>query len=656
MNINDNHSGSVLRGIGTEQTTARGLARRGGAARRGRRRFIAIVGLGLHAAAAPGAGAAGITFDSGISHGMVIQRGRPVTLSGTGSPNATLTLTLASETHSVRTEADGRWAARLPAMAPGGPHTLTATEGATTATIDDVWVGDVWLASGQSNMQMGLAETIGGREAIAELSRQPGIRFLEVPRGGADSPQSELKAEWNRPSLELLARFSAVACHFAAHLRREPALAEIPLGLINSSFGGTSIEAWSPAASLADIPKDRLSGSMFGIPPGALFNRMIHPLLAHPIKGVLWYQGEANAGQPVVYGQLLRNLMDQWRSGWGQADLPFLIVQLPAFDGRMGGLDFGWLREAQDKAGTAAPHAWSAVTYDTTDGFDLHPKEKEEIGRRLALIAKREVYGLDVHPHGPRPRKVETSGRQLIITFDQEITTALNAVPRGLAIAGTDGDYRFASPTVEGNKVSLESDDVPEPKTVRYAWGGLTNANLTGRNGLPAFAFRTDDFPPESAVFQPLPVFQRIETPVYQLETGTNGRIASLIVRGQQFLSNEPAGGTAVPGGFGFRNLAHTTVLGPRRIALSDGGVTLEVACLESEVTWTLTNHGSDPVDLHINLASEVEASSDPATVTLSRGDVRVQLKGINRLEGRRIIATAPAHASTQLQLLIEKP
>lgn len=655
MKTNDSDYEGSLRGIRMKETAMPGRGQRGAGLSHGLR-VVAFSALLLHAAAVLNAGAAGIAFDSGISHGMVLQRGRPITVRGTGTPHATLTITLASHNQSVRAEADGRWAALFPAMAPGGPFTLTASEGATTATVDDVWVGDVWLASGQSNMQMGLTETIGGREVLAELSRQPAIRFLEVPRGGADSPQSELKEEWNRPSPEILARFSAVACHFAAHLRREPSLAAVPLGLVNSSFGGTSIEAWSPADSLADIPKDRLSGSMFGIPPGALFNRMIHPLLAHPIKGVLWYQGEANAGQPALYGQLLRNLMDQWRSGWGQADLPFLVVQLPAFDGRMGGLDFGWLREAQDKACTGAPNAWSVVTYDTTDGFDLHPKEKEEIGRRLALIAKREVYGLDVHAHGPRPQKVEASGRQLIVTFDQEITAALKASPRGLAIAGTDGDYRFASATVEGNTVSLESKGVPEPKTVRYAWGGLTNANLTGRDGLPAFAFRTDDFPPESVVFQPLPAFQRIETPLYQLETGTNGRIASLIVRGKQFLSNEPAGGTAVPGGFGFRNLAHTTVLGPRRIALSDGGVTLEVACLESEMTWTLTNHGNDPVDLHINLASEVEVSSDPATVTLSRGDVRVQLKGTNRLEGRRIIPTAPAKASTQLQFLIEKP
>ena len=204
--------------------------------------------------------------------------------------------------------------------------------------------------------------------------------------------------------------------------------------------------------------------------------------------------------------------------------------------------------------------------------------------------------------------------------------------------------------------VVLEAEGVSHPKTVRYAWGGLTNANLTGREGLPAFPFRTDALPPESVAFQPMPAFQKIDTPVYQLETGSNGRIASLIVRGQQFLSNEPGGGIRVPGGFGYRNLSRTTVTGPRRLALSDGGVTLEVACLASEMTWTLTNHGSDPVDLHINLDKDVATHAQGQDVTLSRDDVRVHLSGIERLEGHKIIAKAPPHASARLQFDLAKP
>ncbi len=622
--------------------------------RLGRGLWVIIVWVLILNFASVGAGE--ITFDSGISHGMVVQRGQPVVLSGTGAPRAALTLTLGAQSELVAIEDDGRWKAVFSAMPHGGPYTLSASAGSHVVCINDVWVGDVWVASGQSNMQMGLAETIGGREVLAELNREPAIRFLEVPRGGADVPKPRLEAGWQRASPELLARFSAVACYFAAHLRREPALADVPLGLINSSFGGTSIEAWSPAGSLAGLPQDRLSGSMFGIPPGALFNAMIHPLFARPIKGVLWYQGEANAGQPALYVKLLRNMMEQWRLGWGQGDLPFLIVQLPAFEGRMGSLDFSWLREAQDKASDGFSNAWSVVTYDTTDGFDLHPKEKEEIGRRLALVAKKEVYGLNVNAHGPRPRNIETSGQQLSVTFDQGLKAARGQNPRGFMVAGEDGDYRFAEATIEGKTVLLESATVSLPKTIRYAWGGLTEANLTGLDGLPAFGFRSDELAPESMFFQTLPAFQRIETPVYSLETGKNGCIASLIVRDKQFLSNESVGGTAVPGGFGFRNLAATTVLGPRRITLSDGGVTLEVACFEREMVWTLTPQGSESADVHINLSAAVEARFEWGTATLFREGVQIELTGIDRLEGRRIIAKAPPQGCATLRFLIKTP
>lgn len=600
--------------------------------------------------------AADLSFQPGISNGMVFQRGKPIPLSGSGTPDSTLTLTFASQTRSAKTDSTGHWSLTLPAMDAGGPYTLTASENGKSAKVEDVLVGDVWVCSGQSNMQMGLAETIGGHEAIAALSRRATIRFLEVPRGAADSPPPAIKAEWKRGTPETLARFSAVGGYFAEHLHRDPSPADIPLGIINSSFGGTSIEAWSPTASLADIPQDQLCGSMFGIKPGTLFNQMIHPLFASPVKGVIWYQGEANAGQPALYPRLLRNLMDQWRKGWNQPDLPFLIVQLPAFDGKMGGLDFGWLREAQDQACLGFPHAWSIPTYDTTDGLDLHPKEKHDIGKRLALVAKREVYGLDVPAHGPRVEKTETSGRQLIASFDQNLKVTNGKNVLGFAIAGDDGEYRFATATLDGRKAVLAADGVPAPKTARYAWGGLTDANLLNHDGLPAFPFRTDKLPPESVQFQALPVFHTIDTPVYQLETGATGRIASLIVRGKQFLSNEPGGGTRIPAGFGARNLAHATVSGPRRLTLSDGSATLEVACRADGMTWTLTNRGTEAIELHIALVSDVDVRSQGNSATLTRAPARIRIDGLERVEDHRLVAKAPANASCELRFSIENP
>lgn len=599
---------------------------------------------------------AALDFSSPFTSGMVLQRGAPITVTGHGTPGSELKLSLASQNLSTHVSADGSWTAGFTAMKAGGPFTLTATDGKESAKLEDVLVGDVWVCSGQSNMQMGVAETIGGPETIAAATNVTNIRLLTVPKSGADSPQTEVAAKWQRCGTDSLTKFSAVGWYFASHLHADTGLEDVPLGIIDSSFGGTSIEAWTPQESLADIPKEQISGSMFGLQPGTLFNQMIHPLFSQPIKGVLWYQGEANAGQPALYVKLLRNLMNQWRNGWNQPDLPFLIVQLPAFDGKMGGLDFGWLREAEIRACTDFPHAWSAVTYDTTDGLDLHPKEKEEIGRRLALIAKREVYGLKVNAHGPRMEKSETTGRQLSVTFDQPVRARNGKCPLGFAIAGNDGDYRFATAIVSGNKITLEAEGIPDPKTVRYAWGGLTDANLIGIDGLPACSFRTDTLPPESVMFQPMPAFQKIETPVYQLETGSAGRIASLIIRGKQFLSNEPNGGASVPGGWGYRNLALTTVLGPRRLVLSDNAVSLEVACLPNEMKWTLTSRNTDPVDLHIQLTSDVRIQSEGDTVTLTRDDSIVKVRGIERVEDHKLIAKAAPNASSEIRFSIENP
>ena len=599
-----------------------------------------------------GSHAADLSFQSGIASGMVIQRGKPIPLSGSAIPGSALTITLASQTQSTKADGNGHWSLTLPAMNEGGPYTLAASQNGQSVKIDDVLLGDVWVCSGQSNMQMGLAEAIGGADAIADLTRRPTVRFLEMPRGGADVPESDFKAEWKHGSPETLAKFSAVGGFFAAHLHRDPALAKIPLGIINSSFGGTSIEAWSPVESLADTPPEKISGSMFGLKPGTLFNHMIHPLFARPIKGVLWYQGEANAGQPAVYVRLLRNLMEQWREGWNQPDLPFLIVQLPAFDGTMGGLDFGWLREAEIQACTGFPNAWSAVTYDTTDGLDLHPKEKEEIGRRLSLIAKREVYGMEANAHGPRMVKVETSGNRLTVTFDQELKSSRGKSPLGFAIAGDDGDYRFATATLRGNQAMLEADGVPHPATVRYAWGGLTDANLTNIAGLPAFPFRNDTFAPDSMVFQPMPAFRKIETPVYQLETGSGGRIASLIIRGKQFLSNEPGGGTSVPTFLGPHNLASVRATGPGRLVLSDAAVEVEIACKADSMVWTVRNKDESPIDFHILPDSQVRADGDENKVTLVRDHARLIIEGLDHREpGGKLIAKVPPKSAAVLKL-----
>ena len=328
-----------------------------------------------------------------------------------------------------------------------------------------------------------------------------------------------------------------------------------------------------------------------------------------------------------------------------------LIVQLPAFEGKMGGLDFSWLREAQAHACSETSNTWLAVTHDTTDGFDLHPREKEEIGRRLSLLARREAYGQNIPAEGPRVERSTIEGDHFVVTFDQPVTVPKGQTLLGFELAGADGDYRYAKATINDRQVTLRAEGVPSPKTVRYAWGAMPKANLTSHDGLPVGLFRTDDQPPRTLAFQPLPTLYRIETPAYSLETGRSGSIASLVVGGKQFLSNESSGGTRIPGAFGPRNLAYTRLVGPRRLSLSDGGAELEIACDDDAMVWTVTNPGNGQLEFQIGLAAQVEIDASGSSAKLSRGGTKLQLEGVDRTEkGGRLISKVPPHGSTKLR------
>jgi hypothetical protein len=320
----------------------------------------------------------------------------------------------------------------------------------------------------------------------------------------------------------------------------------------------------------------------------------------------------------------------------------------------MGGLDFGWLREAEADACRRTENAWLAVSYDTTKGFDLHPRRKEEIGRRLSLLARREVYREDIVAQGPQFKGMEVAGNRVTVTFDQQLTGPSGEPIRGFALAGADGDYRYAKAELEGSRVSLAAKGIAAPKSVRFAWGAMPDANLVNQAGLPAVPFRTDDQKPHTLAFQPLPTVYRIEAQDYALETGRGGSVASLVVSGKQFLSHEPGGGTSIPGIFGPRNLSDIAMIGPRRLALSDDSAKLEIAAADKGMTWTLTNRGNDPIELRIALAPQVGVKSDGTAAELSRDATKLRIDGIARVdEGTKLIAKAPAHGSAEIHWTI---
>jgi sialate O-acetylesterase len=600
-------------------------------------------------AASSVAAAASTAFSPLFSPGMVLQRDAAIVVTGSGPEDGTMKVSLGKESRSAKVGTDGMWRVELPAMVAGGPHVLEASDGTATAKVEDVLIGDVWVCAGQSNMQMGLDEALGGAALIAKGAADGRLRLLLMPKAGADKPQADPGAKWSHATPQTLHKFSAVAASFALHLRDDPKLKDVPLGIVDSSFGGTAIEAWTPEGTLPEIPESEISGSMFGIKPGHLFHRMIAPLTAHPIKGVLWYQGEANAGHPGAYAGLLANFATQWRKQWKQPELPFFIVQLPAFSGTMGGLDFGWLREAQAKACADSKGVHLAVTHDTTNGFDLHPVEKEEIGRRLSLLARKEANGSDIIARGPQVKEVKAEGKSIVVTFDQPPKSVGGAI-RGFAIAGEDGEYRFADATADGNRVTLTSPAVPAPKTVRFAWGGLPDANLVNGEGLPAGLFRTDALAPHSLSFQPLPAIYRLSGPGYQIQTNELGHVSSLIAGGKQFLSAEPDGGTSIPGGFGPRGLPNVTTTGPNRIECRDREFCLEIACQDEGMEWTLTNDGGGEVSFQIALADKAVVTGSAPAVELARGNAKLRVEGIERVGPGKLIAKVGGKGTCKLK------
>lgn len=601
-----------------------------------------------------------LSFASAFTSNMVLQRDTPLVVTGRGPADSQVKVSLGAQQVPTQVDANGGWRVEFAPLPAGGPVTMTASDGTDNLVIlDDILIGDVWVFSGQSNMQMGLKEADGGVEAIATATSDIPVRLLSVPKATAKTQQSEIGAEWRHCTPESLPKLSAVAWFFAHHLRQAAEHQTVPLGLVDSSFGGTAIEGWIPEGALSNIDKSQISGSMFGIKSAHLYNRMIVPLSAYKIKGVVWYQGESNAGSPAVYATLLQNMIAQWRLLWQQPELPFLIVELPAFEGRMKGFDFSSLREAQAEACHQTKNAWLAVTFDTTSGFDLHPREKNEIGRRCALLARKEVYGEDIVAQGPQFETARADNDRIVVTFDQELETALGAAVRGFAIAGIDGEYRYADARIEGRQVTLTASGVPNPVSVRYAWGAMPVANLIGASGLPVAPFRTDDQRPQSVAFEPLPTFYRIETQTYALETGRGGSVASLIVGGKQFFSREPDGGTTIPGVFGPRNLAYSHLIGPRRFSLADNNASLELACDDSAMTWIVTNSGDEPIELHISLAAavEVEVGADRTSAKLSRNGAKFTINGITRIDSdRRLVAKISPRGTVQLDWDFSEP
>jgi sialate O-acetylesterase len=316
------------------------------------------------------------------------------------------------------------------------------------------------------------------------------------------SPADNVKGNWVEASPETTEVFTAVGYFFGRDLRKS---LNVPVGLINTSYGGTRIESWTSAKYLGS-DFERLTKEASAAPnriaakdPAALYNGMIHPLIPYAMRGAIWYQGEANTSPtPYSYRNLLSNLIRNWRDDWGQGEFPFLFVQLPPYNKLpwdKAGIAWAVLRESQLVTSLTVPHTGMAVAMDHGEAENIHPKEKEPVGARLALAARAIAYGENVHYLGPALKSVSFSGDRAIVELEASGLVAKDGDLKGFAVAGDDQIFHPARATIMGLRIIASSPDVAMPIAVRYGWANFPEVNLFDSQGLPASPFRTDNFP-----------------------------------------------------------------------------------------------------------------------------------------------------------------
>lgn len=439
-----------------------------------------------------------------LSDHMVVQRDKPIQIWGWDEAGTEVSVTLGDETVKGTAGDDGRWGVALAPRDAGGPHDIKIS-GTSERTLADVLVGEVWLCSGQSNMEWAVASSMNAQEEIA-AANHPMIRHIKIPHVPADQPQSDVATPgWTVCSPETVGGYTAVGYFFARHLQGE---LDVPIGLIGSNWGGTRIEPWTPPVgfqsvpelkdisdNLANFPSKDANGNINYQTPLALYNGMISPLLPYEIRGALWYQGESNNGEGMLYYHKMRALINGWREVWKNPDLPFYYVQLAPF--RYGGNpeNLAGIWEAQTAA-LQIPHTGMAVTTDITMLDDIHPTNKQDVGKRLALWALYDTYGQsDLIHSGPLFREASMDGNKAVLHFDHVGTglKSLNGEPLSwFTAAGEDGTFVPATAAIEGDTVVVTAEGVEKITAVRMGWNQEATPNLGNAEGLPASPFRTD--------------------------------------------------------------------------------------------------------------------------------------------------------------------
>ena len=459
-----------------------------------------------------------------FSDNMVLQQKSSAPLWGWAKPGQAVQVTGSwnNRTNSVVTDKSGKWMLKLSTPIAGGPYTLTI-KGEKTVTFQNVMIGEVWVCSGQSNMEMPMTgwpntPVFKSEATIKEASNYPNIRLFNLQKKIAESPQFDCVGQWVNSSPETVATFSATGYFFGLELYKR---LNIPIGLIMTAWGGTPSEAWTSAefigkydefkpeidkitkpeykndSNIVKMLANTKSKTGFNANyPSSLFNGMINPLIPFAIKGAIWYQGESNVYDAKLYAQIFPEMVKCWRTYWNQGDFPFYFVQIAPYKYDSGSKS-ELLREAQLHSLKTIPNSGMAVTMDIATINNIHPPDKEDVGKRLAFWALAKNYSLkDVAFSGPLYKSMMIEEDEIRLTFDNAKNglEARGGELTNFEIAGRDRIFVPAMAVIENNTIVVSSLKVPTPVAVRYGWSNTATPNLFNIEGLPASSFRTDDW------------------------------------------------------------------------------------------------------------------------------------------------------------------
>lgn len=471
-----------------------------------------------------------------FSDHMVLQRNQENPVWGTAKSGEKITVSIDGQKHKIIADSKGNWKVKLSPMKAGGPFEMKV-KGKNKIVIEDILVGEVWICTGQSNMQWSVINSNHSDIEIASAN-YPNIRLFSVPLVGSTEKQTELGGDtsWLACTPESIPEFSAAGYFFGRKLHQS---LDVPVGLINASWGASSLETWIArdameatnehtellgdwdlAAAeftdekLAEVTRLYEEWEAAGKPgkkmrpardiriaqnrPANAFNGVINPVLGYGIKGAIWCQGESNLGRGYQYRSLFPLLINSWRSSWGQGDFPFYWVQLASMknpDIEPTTSSWAELRESQTET-LSLVNTGEVVTMDLGEGRDIHYRNKQPVGARLARLALSKNYGFEIANESPRYESMEIKGDKIIITFnhiDEGLYAANFPEINGFSISGEDQKFVWAdAKIINKNTIEISSDKISKPIAVRYAWSNYPNANLFDRNGLPVTGFRTD--------------------------------------------------------------------------------------------------------------------------------------------------------------------